>query len=156
MAEAHYRAASSWCCWCETGLQPAPVKAKILTQSLLRSHRGTTGDGACQGGEALPSPMKGRKGNQQALKNQAGQRRGLPPAEIRAALLGTPGQHRQLPAQRTGLQHKPPSAADAPAQGTRLEGKVSSPNSGCSTVFTRLSLPLSTGVTAHSWCREPG
>lgn len=105
VAEAHYRAASSRCCWCEMGLQPAPVKGKDLAQSLLSSHQGATRDGACQGGEALPSPMKGRKGNQQALKNRAGQRRGLPPAEIRAALLGTPRQRRQLPAQGTGLQY---------------------------------------------------
>lgn len=103
---------------------------------------------ACQGGEAFPSSKKGRKGNQQVLKNQAGQRRGLPPADIRALVLGTSGQHRQLPAKHMRLWCSLQALTNTPAKGSGLEEKASSPDSECSTV--------SVGLESHFCHLWPG
>lgn len=153
MAEAHYRAASRRCCWCEMGLQPAPVKGKDPPSASTQLIPGN------QWGWSLPSrgssslPYEGKKRKTAGFEEPSRTEKGAATSRHQSSPCGNTwaGQAAASPGHGTAAQ--PASAAGAPAKGTGLEGKASSPNSRHSTALTGLESHFCSiqRVTAHSW-----
>lgn len=153
VAEAHYRAVSSWCCWCETGLQLTPVKGKdppsASAQLIPGNHQGWS----------LPSrgsssfPCEGKKRKPAGFEEPNRTEKGATTSRDQSSPFGNTWAAQAAASPRHRAAAQPPSAVDAPAEGAGLEEKASSPDSGRSVAFTGLESHFCSiqRITASSW-----